>query len=170
LSINPQFYSSTEAQSFCETIASTKRQPIKKAHGETVMLRTFLRLSQIFAAFFLTIPAQAGAPAVAVDLHHEAVDEARYPWSAVGKLFNEAGGECSGAVISDHEILTAAHCLFNFRRQRFVSPDALHFFIGYRTGRYAAQARIIHYRLGSGFDPLRYGQTAGEDWAILTTA
>ena len=52
-------------------------------------------------------------------LHRAAVDESRYPWSSIGKLYNEAGISCSGVVIASDKILTAAHCLFNQRTRRF---------------------------------------------------
>ena len=80
----------------------------------------------------------------------------RYPWSAIGKLYNETGGSCSGVVISRDKILTAAHCLFNARTRRFISADSLHFLVGYQSGRYIAHARIARYEIGPGFDPLRY--------------
>src|SRR6476619_1610112 len=101
-------------------------------------------------------------------IHREAVDEQSYPWSAIGKLFTEGGGECSGVLIARDKILTAAHCLFNYRTVRFISADSLHFLVGYRTGRYAAHARIAHYEIGPGFNPLRYEQTSDADWAVLT--
>ena len=103
-----------------------------------------------------------------LDLHREAVDELRYPWSSIGKLFNETGSSCSGVVIARDKILTAAHCLFNARTRRFIPAEALHFLVGYRTGRYSAHARIVSYEIGAGFDPLRYSQTSEADWAVLT--
>jgi protease YdgD len=104
-----------------------------------------------------------------LDLHREAVDELRYPWSSIGKLFNETGSSCSGVVIARDKVLTAAHCLFNARTRRFIPAEALHFLVGYRTGRYSAHARIASYEIGAGFDPLRYNETSGADWALLTT-
>lgn len=112
--------------------------------------------------------ANVGAAIGPLDLHREAVDERSYPWSSLGKLYNETGGSCSGAVISRDKILTAAHCLFNFRTQRYIPAGALHFLVAYRTGRYSAHARIASYEIGPGFDPLRYEQTLNADWAVLT--
>jgi protease YdgD len=123
----------------------------------------------LFAALGLSMLTAAQATTLgAWEIHREAVDEQRYPWSAVGKLFTEGGSECSGVLVSPDKILTAAHCLFNYRTGHFITPDALHFLVGYRTGRYSAHARIARYEVGPGFDPLRYEQTSNADWAVLT--
>ena len=94
--------------------------------------------------------AAQAAPLGPLGIHREAVDEQSYPWSAIGKLFTEGGGECSGVLISRDKVLTAAHCLFNYRTGRFVRAEALHFLVGYRTGRYAAHARIATTRSAGG--------------------
>jgi protease YdgD len=123
----------------------------------------------LFAALGLSMlsAAKATTPGPS-EIHREAVDEQSYPWSAIGKLFTEGGGECTGVLISRDKVLTAAHCLFNYRTGRFLTADALHFLVGYRTGRYAAHARIARYEIGAGFNPLRYEQTSDADWAVLT--
>jgi protease YdgD len=100
--------------------------------------------------------------------HRDAVDVSRYPFSAIGKLTNETGASCSGVVIARDRVLTAAHCLFNPRSRRFIAAEALHFLVGYSIGRYSAHARVASYELGPGFDPLRYTETTGSDWAVLT--
>lgn len=123
----------------------------------------------LIAAVSLSMLTAANSAAIGpLEPHREAVDEQRYPWSSVGKLYNETGGSCSGVVISRNKILTAAHCLFNQRTRRFIPAEALHFLVGYRTGRYSAHARIVSYEIGAGFDPLRYNQTSEADWAVLT--
>jgi protease YdgD len=123
----------------------------------------------LLAAFnILMLGVAGGSPIVPLGIHREDVDVSRYPWSAIGKLYNEAGSSCSGVVISRDKILTAAHCVFNFRTRRFVPASALHFLVGYRTGRYTAHARVAAYEIGPGFDPLRYRETSNADWAILT--
>jgi protease YdgD len=133
------------------------------------MFGAFSRGPLLVAALVLsTLGAAKATTAGPLGIHREAVDERSYPWSAIGKLFTESGGECSGVLIARDKVLTAAHCLFNHRTGRFVTADALHFMVGYRTGRYAVHARIARYEIGAGFDPLRYDQTSDADWAVLT--
>jgi protease YdgD len=131
------------------------------ARSRGLLLTAALVLSMLSAA-------QGANTVGSLGLHREAVDERSYPWSAIGKLFTEGGGECSGVLISRDKVLTAAHCLFNYRTRRFISADALHFLVAYRTGRYSAHARIARYEIGPGFNPLRYDQTNQSDWAVLT--
>src|ERR1700704_841048 len=91
----------------------------------------------IAAASMSMLCAANGTTIGPLEIHRAAVDEQAYPWSAVGKLFTGGGTECSGALISRDKVLTAAHCLFNNRTGRFIAADALHFLVGYRTGRYS---------------------------------
>jgi protease YdgD len=121
------------------------------------------------AVTFILSPLAASAAAFQhPGAHRDDVDVSRYPFSAIGKLYNETGVSCSGVVIARDKILTAAHCLFNPRSRRFIAADALHFLVGYRTGHYSAHGRVASYQVGAGFDPLRYGETTGFDWAVLT--
>src|SRR5215213_6381006 len=112
-----------------------------------------VRARRVLAALFSFAALTAGSSAAmsSMDLHREAVDEQRYPWSAVGKLFNGTGVACSGVVISHDAILTAAHCLYNARLGRFIPAEELHFLVGYGTGNYSAHARIASYQIGPGF-------------------
>jgi protease YdgD len=130
------------------------------------MLRACSRGLLLVAAVGISMLTAANST-VRAEFHHEAVDEQRYPYSSIGKLYNETGASCSGVVISRDAILTAAHCLYNYRTRRFIAAPALHFLVGYRTGRYSAHVRIASYEIGPGFDPLRYGLTSGSDWAML---
>ena len=81
----------------------------------------------LLAALCVAVSAEAdGAVVGPLELHRQPVDERSYPWSAIGKLFNEAGGECSGVVIARNKILTAAHCLFSRRTGRFAAANSTH--------------------------------------------
>jgi len=134
------------------------------------MVGKLLRCLLLLCVFEIVGPEVASA-GLALDFgpHRADVDVTRYPWSSIGKLYNETGAACSGVVIAADKVLTAAHCLFNYRSLRFIPADALHFLVGYRTGRYAVHARVASYEVGAGFDPLRYGATSSADWAVLTT-
>jgi protease YdgD len=122
----------------------------------------------VAAALSMFAPIAAADTNVTGSLHSEPVDVASYPWSAIGKLFNEAGGSCTGAIISRDKILTAAHCVYNDRTQRFLPASSLHFMIGYRGGQAAVHARVASYETGAGYDPSRWVETMDADWVILT--
>ena len=123
----------------------------------------------LLAAVSLSMLTAANSAAVGpAERYREAVDERSYPWSSIGKLLNGTGGNCSGVVIARDKVLTAAHCLFNYRTRRFIPAAALHFLVAYRGGRYSAHVRIASYEIGAGFNPLFYDQTSGADWAVLT--
>jgi protease YdgD len=133
------------------------------------MFSAISRILLLLAAFSAVAATEAhGGPVLPATIHREDIDVSRYPWSAIGKLYNETGASCSGVLISRDEVVTAAHCLFNYRTRRFIPASSLHFLAGYRTGRYGAHVRIARYEIGPGFNPERYDETSGSDWAVLT--
>lgn len=63
-------------------------------------------------------------------------------WEAVGRIDLGDAGFCTGAMITDRLIVTAAHCLFHKQTgQRFADSDIV-FRAGFRNGRAAAEGRV----------------------------
>jgi len=124
----------------------------------------------LWAAAFSAFAASAAIADIGLtgSIHREAVDASSYPWSAIGKLFNESGGACTGVIVSRDKILTAAHCVTNPRTGRLMPASTLHFMVGYSSGQAAVHARVARYETGSRYDPLRWLETMEADWVILT--
>ena len=130
-------------------------------------------VGKLFRCLVVAAALSASADAAAYtdftgSIHRAPVDASAYPWSAIGKLFNEAGSACTGAIIARDKILTAAHCVYNARTRRFAPASSLHFMVGYRGGQAAVHARVARYETGAGYDPLRWSETMDADWVILT--
>lgn len=97
------------------------------------------------------------------------VNAAEYPWSAIGRLNAGGRGYCTGFLVGDREVLTAAHCLWHAREGRWWSPLELHFVAGYQHGEARIHAAVESYIVADDFvfksppDPRR----AGADWALM---
>ncbi len=99
------------------------------------------------------------------------VDLDAVPWRAVGKLQAASmnlRAFCTATLVGPSTVVTAAHCVFNRRTQRYFLPRSLHFLIGYNGGRYSGHAIGIGLKIGVGYDPGRPKETIGSDWALVS--
>ena len=103
------------------------------------------------------------------------VDASVYPWSAVVRI-NFAGfrsyTHCSGALVSERIVVTAAHCLYNDVRERWLEPESIHFLAGYQRSSHVAHATAVRYVVSEVYDTSSrlFDYDPAHDWALVELA
>jgi protease YdgD len=99
------------------------------------------------------------------------VDAQQYPWSAVGRItlydmILRPGGEasCSGTLVAENLVLTAAHCIWSRRHH----PEEVFFLAGFQQGRYVAHSKAKNIHVHEAFESGKPSpRTFSVDWALI---
>ena len=84
----------------------------------------------------------AALPALGQDVRRMLTDDEAGQLVAVGRVNIQDGGFCTGVLIAEDIVLTAAHCVFHQRSLQQVATNRLHFVAGWRKGELVADRRV----------------------------
>lgn len=99
-----------------------------------------MRIEAVFLALALMMPGLSFAETIGFPKESgglvalQTADDSR-GWEAVGRLNLGDRGFCTGALIAEDLVLTAAHCLFDKETGARVDPATIEFLVGWRNGR-----------------------------------
>lgn len=102
----------------------------------------------------------------------EAVDATASPWRAIGRVnfaSIETRQHCTGTLVAENIVLTAAHCLFNAKRNAWIPANSIVFAAGYQRGEATASSPIATYVVDNALntESRKFNASAATDWALL---
>jgi protease YdgD len=126
----------------CLPLASIGLPSPGRGHG--AMLAPMRRMFSLMVMAGLVAAVWLPAGALELDRLRMLTSAEQVPWRAVGRVniaTTAATSMCTGTLIGEDLVLTAAHCVMNPRTGKTYQPAAVHFVAGWRRGQKVGASR-----------------------------
>jgi len=123
------------------------------------------------AAVIAAVALTAVTPAAA--LERGPLEAMVRPWSALGRVNAAGTSYCTGTLVGPALVLTAAHCVFDFRNHRWWPVNDISFVAGYLRGKWVATSRakrVIRNQTVLFVDRHPALAAVPNDWALIELA